>query len=116
MYGDNLRFILCLFWIVSSFTLLNTHLVWANECEENEEHKILLCGDWTKPEINEIISGLIGDGEIHKIIKESENFYLLHTCEERTKDNVCMRGFVHVIERTGRNLVIRLEKWDWFSP
>jgi hypothetical protein len=102
--------------IFFSINLFFTHVAAANECEVNEDHRILLCGDWTKPEIDELMTFLIGDEEIHKIIKKNENYYLLHTCKERTNDSICMRGFVYVIERSDGGLVVRPEGWDWFSP
>ena len=102
--------------IFFSNILFSTHMAIANECEENVDHSILLCGDWSKPEIDELITFLVGDEEIHKIVRENKKYYLLHTCEERTKDNICMRGFVHVIERSDGMLVVRPEGWDWFSP
>ncbi len=75
----------------------------------------MLCGKWTEYEVEEILSTLIGDEEIHKIIKQSENYYMLYTCEERTKENVCTRGFVYVIERDDGMLVVRPESWEWLS-
>ena len=99
--------------IFFSLSLLVTHVAAANECEKSDEYTFLLCGDWTESEIEELLSSLIGDEEIHKIIKQSENYYLIHTCEGRTKDSVCMGGLVYVFERNDGILVVRPEMWDW---
>jgi hypothetical protein len=69
----------------------------------------------TESEVEDVLSSLIGDEEIHKLIKQSEDYYLLHTCEERTEKNVCMRGLVYVIERDEGILVVRPEMWAWIS-
>lgn len=116
MHGDNLKVILFVFLIAIGCTLWSAHETGADECERNEDYSIVLCGDWTKRELEQVMTYLIEDGEIHKLIKKSENYYLLYTCRERAKDNVCLGGLVHVIERTAGGLIIRPEGWDWLAP
>ena len=99
--------------IFFSVILFVTNMAGANECKKSEEYTFLLCGDWTKPEIEELLSTLLGNEEIHKIIKQSENYYLLHTCEGRTEDSGCMGGLVYVFERNEGKLVVGSEMWEW---
>ena len=99
--------------ILICIQLLFAHVTVANECQKSEEYNFLLCGNWTEPEIEELVSSLLGDEEIHKIIKQSENDYLLHTCESRTKEGACLGGLVYVFERNDGILVVRPEMWNW---
>ena len=99
--------------IFLSITLPFTPLADAKECEKSDAHPFLLCGNWSEPEIDELLSSLLGDEEIHKIIKKNADFYLLHTCKGRTKENVCKGGLVYFFERTDGMLVVGPETWEW---
>lgn len=92
---------------------LFTNVAEANECKKSDEYTFLLCGDWAEPEIEELVSSLLGDEEIHKLIKQSEKNYLLHTCESRTKEGACLGGLVYVFERNDGIFVVRPEMWNW---
>jgi hypothetical protein len=99
--------------ILICIPLLLLNLAEASECKKSEDYSFLLCGDWTEPEVEELVSSLLGDEEIHKLIKQSENDYLLHTCESRNMEGACLGGLVYVFERNDGILVVRPEMWNW---
>ena len=114
--------------IIVFFPLLLGASPYSEEvCWNNEEYGIILCGDWSTEEIDEVMSFLLGDEEIHKIVKNADNYYLLHTCENRNEKGRCTSGKVHAIERKnkiilntiegrGDELIVSPDSWDWVDP
>jgi len=90
----------------------------GDDCKENPEYGFMLCGDWDEYEIDDLMTSLLGDENIHKIIKENENLYFLHTCESKVKENDCVRGLVQVIDRSGPGggLSVSPPMTDWYLP
>jgi hypothetical protein len=83
------------------------------KCIKDENHSYELCGSWNDKEIEEVKSLYFGKDEIHKLIKRSENYYILHTCVGKDKTNKCMGGYVYVFERINGKLIAKPERWDW---
>ena len=82
-------------------------------CTKADGTSYEVCGSWGENELSEVKSLYSGKEEIHKIIKQKENYYILHTCSGRNKVNTCMGGFVYVFERINGELKVKPEKWDW---
>jgi len=83
------------------------------KCTKDENHSYELCGSLNDKEIKEVTSLYYGKDDIHKLIKQNDGYYILHTCAGRNKSNVCMGGDVYVFERVDGKLVAKPDKWDW---
>ena len=102
------------FLIICLYFFAATNVAAENiKCAKDGLHTYELCGSWKDKEIEEVKSLYFGKDEIYKLIKQSENYYILHTCVGRNKSNTCMGGYVYVFERINGKLIAKPERWDW---